>query len=42
MAKPNKSYPLHLKKNVVLESLWRIIKEVKWPQLPLFICHIRC
>jgi hypothetical protein len=30
-------YSLRLKKNVILEILGQIIKEVKWPQLPLFI-----
>jgi hypothetical protein len=35
-------YSLCPKKNVILEILGQIIKEVKWPQLPLFIYHIRC
>jgi hypothetical protein len=30
------------KKNVILGILGQIIKEVKLPQLPLFICHIMC
>jgi hypothetical protein len=37
-----RSYSLCLKKNVILEILGQIIKVVKWPQLPIFICHIRC
>jgi hypothetical protein len=35
-------YSLCPKTNVILEILGQIIKEVKWPQLPLFICHIKC
>jgi hypothetical protein len=38
----HKDYSLCPKKNVILEILGQIIKEVKWPWLPLFICHIRC
>jgi hypothetical protein len=29
-------------KNVILGILGQIIKAVKWPRLPLFICHIKC
>jgi hypothetical protein len=35
------TYSLRPKKNVILEILTQIIKEVKWPQLSLFICQIR-
>jgi hypothetical protein len=35
-------YSLCPKKNVILGILGQVIKKVKWPQLPLFICHIRC
>jgi hypothetical protein len=36
------NYSLRPKKNVILGILGQIIKDVKWPRMPLFICHIRC
>jgi hypothetical protein len=35
-------YSLRPKKNVIVENLGQIIKEVKWPRLSIFICYIRC
>jgi hypothetical protein len=35
------TYSLCPKKNVILELLGQIIKEVKWPRLPLIFCRIR-
>jgi hypothetical protein len=37
-----KSSTPSVKKNVILEILGQIIKDVKWPRFPLFICHIMC
>jgi hypothetical protein len=36
------TYSPSVQKNVIVQILRQIIKEVKWPRLPLFICHIRC